>query len=274
MTKTRNHPKDAILNLRIPSTLTSHGWGITRGGGLLVADLFWQAVEVAAAAAAATTTTTTTTRRRRRRRRTGEEEQSPPKKDGPPYQPGSKGDHLPPEFNFSSNDAHCSNKQSSNQSINQSNKQTTAFTLDDSYPPLIHSNSNISPTKNPPNSFFWGWGNPTKYGKTIFPSTALIFYQLLNHLSVHDDVEATLKLVKSEGKGALDRGVPWTLLEMTFGRWIGLPECKSAKVLVEIYIHIMCVYIYKYMGIYACCLFTHTYKHIHIYIYIYQSSAY
>lgn len=84
--------------------------------------------------------------------------------------------------------------------------------------------------RTPQTPFFWGWGNPTKYGKTIFPSTALIFYQP-NHLSVHDDVEATLKLVKSEGKGALDRGKLDTpgddLWKMN---WIALPECKSAKV--------------------------------------------
>ena len=111
-------------------------------------------------------------------------------------------------------------------------------------------------------------------GKPFSHQPALIFYQLLNHLSVHDDVEATLKLVRSAGKGALD---PWnflfsTLLEMTFGRVNWITGMQKVQKVLGRNIH-TChnVYIYICMGIYACCIiYTHTLTSIHVYIYIYR----
>lgn len=130
--------------------------------------------------------------------------------------------------------------------------------------------------RTPPKLFFLWVGKPHKImGKPFSHQPALIFYQLLNHLSVHDDVEATLKLVRSAGKGALD---PWnflfsTLLEMTFGRvnWITGMQ-KVQKVLGRNIHTYHNVYIYIYMYGHICMLYnlhTHTLTSIHVYIYIY-----
>ena len=126
--------------------------------------------------------------------------------------------------------------------------------------------------RTPQTLFFCGWGNPTKLWFQPFShqlSTALIFLSTAQPPLSPWWRWSDAKAREVRGKRSLGSWSSLDLLEeMTFGRWIGLPECKSAKVLVEIYMHIMCIYIYTYVWAYMHVAYLHTPTSMYIYIYI------
>lgn len=130
-----------------------------------------------------------------------------------------------------------------------------------------HSSTPIQTFHQPrtPQTLFLGVGKPHKIWENHFPiKLPSFFYQLLNHLSVHDDVEATLKLVRSEGKGALDR---WKFFRHSW-RWPLEDELdyQNAKVPHSfgrnIHTYHMCIYGH------ICMLYIYTHLQAYIYIYI------